>query len=347
MLVLAGAGSGKTRVLTMRIAHILDEGLARPWEILAITFTNKAAAEMRERLGRIAGSAVRHMWVSTFHSMCARILRAEAERLGFTRNFTIYDDDDSKRLVKEIMIELDLDPKRHPIGTIRNRISEAKNELIMPLDFKESAKDPIGKAAARVYERLQERLREANAFDFDDLLLYTWLLFKHHEDVRHAYQERFVYVLVDEYQDTNHAQYEITRFLAGATGAAEGSDVPKRRNIMVVGDDDQSIYGWRGADISNILDFEKDYPDARVIKLEQNYRSTGRILDAANAVISNNRHRKSKRLFTESGEGAPVGFYLAADERDEGRWIAGEIEKFHDGRPSSLDGGATRRRKGR
>ena len=316
LLVLAGAGSGKTRVLTYRIANLIENHGVAPWEILAITFTNKAAAEMRERLAGLVGPRCRGMWVSTFHSMCVRILRADAERLGFTRNFTIYDVDDQKRLYKEIMAELDIDPKRFPANALMNRISTAKNELVVPGDFENQASDPVGKVAARVYARLQERLKAANAFDFDDLLLYAYLLLKNHEDVREAYQDRFRYLMVDEYQDTNRAQYAITQLLAA-----------KNRNIMVVGDDDQSIYSWRGADLRNILEFESDYPEAKVVKLEQNYRSVGNILAAANAVIANNQHRKEKRLFTDSGDGEKISVYLATDERDEGRWIAGEIDR--------------------
>ena len=318
LLVLAGAGSGKTRVLTYRIAHLIDDMHVAPWEILAITFTNKAAAEMRERLGGLVGPRSRGMWVSTFHSMCVRILRADAERMGFTRNFTIYDTDDQKRLCKEIMSELDIDPKRFPVNALMNRISTAKNELIVPGDFAKQASDPVGKVAARVYERLQQRLKAANAFDFDDLLLYAYLLLKHHEDVLAAYRDRFRYIMVDEYQDTNHAQYAICGLLAA-----------KHHNIMVVGDDDQSIYSWRGADIRNILEFEQDYPDANTVKLEQNYRSVGNVLAAANAVIANNQHRKAKKLFTDAEDGDKIQVYMASDERDEGRWIAGEIEKRH------------------
>ena len=317
LLVLAGAGSGKTRVLTYRIANIINEGKASPWEILAITFTNKAAAEMRERLSGLIGGAARGMWVSTFHSMCVRMLRADAEKVGFTRNFTIYDTDDQKRLVKTIMTELDINPKMIPLNTVLNRISQAKNELIVPLDFEAGVVDPIGKRVAKVYIRYQERLRQANAMDFDDLLLHGFLLLKNHADVLRAYQERFKYVMVDEYQDTNHAQYLITQLLAAG-----------HKNIMVVGDDDQSIYSWRGADLRNILEFEKDYPHASVVKLEQNYRSVANILDAANAVIANNRNRKAKKLYTDSGAGDKIGVYTATDERDEGRWIAGEIEKL-------------------
>ncbi|WP_294421292.1 ATP-dependent helicase [uncultured Senegalimassilia sp.] len=316
LLVLAGAGSGKTRVLTYRIAHILEDLNVAPWEILAITFTNKAAAEMRERLQGLVGPRSRGMWVSTFHSMCVRMLRADAERLGFSKSFTIYDTDDQKRLYKEIMAELDIDPKRFPINALMTRISTAKNELKVPGNFAKEANDPVGKVAARVYEKLQERLKQANAFDFDDLLLYAYLLLKNHPDVLEAYQLRFRYIMVDEYQDTNHAQYEITRLLAEQHG-----------NIMVVGDDDQSIYSWRGADIRNILEFEKDYPQCTTVKLEQNYRSVGNVLAAANAVIANNQHRKVKKLFTDQEDGEKIHVYMASDERDEGRWIAGEIEK--------------------
>ena len=318
LLVLAGAGSGKTRVLTYRIANILETTDTAPWEILAITFTNKAAAEMRERLFGLVGRRARGMWVSTFHSMCVRMLRADAETLGFDKNFTIYDEADSKRLVRDIMAELDIDPKRFPINALRNRISQAKNELVVASDFADRNTDPVGKQAARVYKRLQERLRAANAFDFDDLLLYAYLLLKHHPEVLEAYQRRFRYLLVDEYQDTNHAQYEICRLLAAA-----------HRNIMVVGDDDQSIYSWRGADLRNILEFENDYPECTTIKLEQNYRSTANILNAANAVIANNVNRKAKKLVTTNGDGDKVQVFMASDERDEGRWIAGQIEKRH------------------
>lgn len=318
LLVLAGAGSGKTRVLTHRIAHlVVDLGVA-PWQIMAITFTNKAAAEMRERLGQLMGGYVRGMWVSTFHSMCVRILRSDCERLGFAPGFTIYDDSDSKSLVKRIMAELNIDPKRYPESMVRNRISKAKNELVTPEVFEDRYKDPTAQVVGRIYKVLQERLRALNAFDFDDLLLYTYLLLKNHKEVLEVYQDRFRYLLVDEYQDTNHAQYALTQLLAA-----------KHRNIMVVGDDDQSIYSWRGADLSNILDFEKDYPEAHVVKLEENYRSTGNILAAANAVIENNLMRKHKTLFTSQGEGEKIMVFTASDERDEGRWIAAEIEHQH------------------
>ncbi len=318
LLVLAGAGSGKTRVLTHRIAHLVEDLGVAPWQIMAITFTNKAAAEMRERLGGLIGSNARGMWVSTFHSMCVRILRADCERIGFSQGFTIYDDDDSKRLMKQILEELNVDSKRYPINALRNRISKAKNDLIVPEVFIDQYKDVMNQVVGRVYKRLQERLQALNAFDFDDLLMYTWLLLKHNNDVLQAYQNRFKYLLVDEYQDTNHAQYVLTQLLAEAN-----------KNIMVVGDDDQSIYSWRGADLRNILDFEKDYPEAHVVKLEENYRSVGNILAAANAVIDNNVTRKRKKLFTSQEDGEKISVYMASDERDEGRWIASEIEKQH------------------
>lgn len=318
LLVLAGAGSGKTRVLTHRIAHLVEDLNVAPWQIMAITFTNKAAAEMRERLQNLIGGGARGMWVSTFHSMCVRILRTDCERVGFAKGFTIYDDSDSKRLVEQIMDELNIDKKRYPTPALRNRISQAKNDLQVAEVFAEKTSDQVGQVAARVYTRLQERLRQLNAFDFDDLLLYTWLLLKNHPDVLAAYQNRFRYLMVDEYQDTNHAQYVLTQLLAAA-----------HKNIMVVGDDDQSIYSWRGADLRNILDFEKDYPEARVVKLEENYRSMGNILAAANAVIANNLTRKPKKLFTSKPAGDKISVYSATDERDEGRWIASEIEHQH------------------
>ncbi len=316
LLVLAGAGSGKTRVLTYRIAHMVRDLGVNPHSILAITFTNKAAAEMRERINKILGPS-RGMWVLTFHSLCVRMLRADAERVGFTNNFTIYDDSDSKSLVKDIYNELDINSKAYSIQSVRSRISNAKNELMTADDYAaRCGSSPVEKVTSKVFTRLAERLKMANAMDFDDLLLFGYKLLKENPDVLEAYQERFKYISVDEYQDTNHAQYEITRLLAG-----------RYRNIMVVGDDDQSIYSWRGADIRNILEFEKDYRDAHTVKLEENYRSTGNILDAANAVIANNTNRKSKRLYTSGPKGDKIDMYLATDERDEGRWIASEIEK--------------------
>ncbi len=316
LLVLAGAGSGKTKVLTYRIANILDKGLCSPWNILAITFTNKAAQEMRSRINKLVGDVSRGMWILTFHSMCVRILRANAESLGFGNNFTIYDDVDAKRLIKLICIDLNVNTKIYPENMIRGKISGAKNELLSPKEYDAIANDLPSQKAAEVYFEYQKRLHEANAFDFDDLLMYTYFLFKRNKDILQMYQNRFHYISVDEYQDTNKAQYEICKLLAG-----------KRANIMVVGDDDQSIYSWRGADIRNILEFEKDYPHTTVVKLEQNYRSTSTILDAANNVISNNNKRKKKKLYTEGDAGDKIGVYVASNERDEGRWIAGEIER--------------------
>ncbi len=318
LLVLAGAGSGKTRVLTMRIAHMIaDEGV-RPWQVLAITFTNKAAAEMRERLGALLPDGTRGMWVCTFHAMCVRMLREDAEAIGYTSNFTIYDDDDSNRMVKSIMSDLRIDQKQFPVRALRSRISAAKNAMTSA-DELASAQNPADRAAGRVMRALDARLAKANAMDFDDLLLKALELLSKHPDVLAKYQERFQHISVDEYQDTNHVQYAITNLLAA-----------RYRNLMVVGDDDQSIYSWRGADIQNILDFEKDYPDAKTVRLEQNYRSTGHILNAANAVVAHNSRRKAKRLFTDSGDGELIKLFQASDERDEGRWIGGEIEKLHD-----------------
>ena len=317
LLVLAGAGSGKTRVLTYRIAHLVRDLRVSPAEILAITFTNKAAAEMRERLGTLVGPGVRSMWVLTFHAMCVRMLRADGELLGFNRNFTIYDADDSKRLLKEVMRELEIDDKHYPINGVANRISSAKNELLSASDFAAKAVAPMDKKAAQIMARYQARLLSANSMDFDDLLVNAHRLLSQHETVRRAYQQRFRYISVDEYQDTNHAQYAITNLLAGGHG-----------NLMVVGDDDQSIYSWRGADITNILEFERDYPQAVVVKLEQNYRSTACILAAANAVVANNPNRKPKTLFTANAEGEKISSYLASDERDEARFIAGEVERL-------------------
>lgn len=324
LLVLAGAGSGKTRVLTYRIAHLVQDLGVAPWSVLAVTFTNKAAKEMRSRLSAILAGDVRGMWINTFHSMCVRMLRADAELLGYGKDFTIYDADDSKRLVKDIMAELGYDTKRFPDAGVRSRISDAKNDLKLPGDMPSS--DPYSKCVAAVYKALQARLKRSNAMDFDDLLLNTYLLLRDNPQIAHAYGLRFRYILVDEYQDTNRAQYAITKMLAQVCG-----------NLMVVGDDDQSIYSWRGADIRNILDFERDWPAAKTVKLEQNYRSTGNILAAANAVIANNASRKAKKLFTESPAGEKIGLYLAADERDEGRWIASRIEQLHDAGTSYND----------
>ncbi len=317
LLVLAGAGSGKTRVLTYRIAHILTERRVPPTQILAITFTNKAAQEMRARLETIIGPAARSMWVMTFHAFCVRVLRAEGHLLGYTNAFTIYDEDDARRMLTSVMVELDMDPKRYPPKMIGGRISSAKNDLVLPEALAAQATIPPEKAAAKVYPLYQQRLRDANAMDFDDLLVNAWRVLKTHPEVLGFYQDRFRYIHVDEYQDTNHAQYEIVNLLAA-----------RNRNLMVVGDDDQSIYSWRGADIRNILEFEQDYPEATVIKLEENYRSTKTILSAANAVVQNNSGRKAKTLFTANAGGEAITRYFASDERDEARFVAQEVERL-------------------
>jgi len=325
LLVLAGAGSGKTRVLTQRIAHLVGDLGVAPWRILAITFTNKAAAEMRERIQATVPST-RGMWIATFHAMCVRMLRDDPELVGYQPNFTIYDDDDSKRLVRQIVADLDINQKQYPIPAIRSHISSAKNKLVYPEDMLREADDAYQRTIGRVYAELQRRLERANAMDFDDLLVKCYELLSKNEGILQAYQERFRYISVDEYQDTNHVQYMITNLLA-----------QRYRNLMVVGDDDQSIYSWRGADVSNILEFEKDYPEAHVVKLEQNYRSTGHILAAANAVVANNSRRTEKKLFTDAGDGELVHLFQATDERDEGRWIGAQIEKLHDGGTSYDD----------
>ncbi len=316
LLVLAGAGSGKTSVLTYRIAHMVEDLNIAPWEILAITFTNKAANEMKERIGKLIGSASSGMWVLTFHKCCGRIIRANPDRVGLKENFTIYDSADQKSLVKQICKDMYIDDKKFSINSILSHISSAKNDLVSPEDYARSAEGPLQDVVAKVFCEYQKRLLAINALDFDDMLVYGYKLLSENPDLLAAYQDRFKYLLVDEYQDTNHVQYEICRLLAS-----------KHKNIMVVGDDDQSIYSWRGADISNILNFERDYKSCKTVKLEENYRSSGNILNAANAVIAKNFNRKSKRLFTSSGDGEKVGVYCASDERDEGRWIAGEIDK--------------------
>ena len=317
VLVVAGAGSGKTRVLTHRIAHLIRDLDVSPFAILAITFTNKAAGEMKERVGALVGPVARDMWVSTFHSACSRILRREAPRLGYRSAFSIYDEADSLRLTTLCVRDLELDPKRFPPRSIRAAISAAKNELI---DFETYASSGSGyyhEKVADVYRLYQQRLVEASAMDFDDILMLTVEVFQAFPDVLTHYQERFSYVLVDEYQDTNHAQYVLVRLLT-----------ERHRNLCVVGDSDQSIYRWRGADIRNINEFEKDYPDARIVLLEQNYRSTSTILDAANAVIGNNTARKPKRLWTDLGEGDPVITFEAEDEQDEAAFVAEEITQL-------------------
>jgi DNA helicase-2/ATP-dependent DNA helicase PcrA len=317
LLILAGAGSGKTRVLTHRIAHLVGSGQARPGEILAITFTNKAAQEMRERVEQLVGNRARAMWVMTFHSACARILRAEAEKLGYTRGFTIYDEQDSLRLVKACIDELDIDPKRFAPRGIRRQISDAKNALLDAEAYRLKVSSYFEQTAADVYDLYEKRLHAANAMDFDDLLFRAVNLFELYEDVRDRYRRSFRHVLVDEYQDTNRAQYRWLQLLT-----------EEHRNLCVVGDDDQSIYRFRGADIENILGFERDFPDAQVVKLEQNYRSTQTILNASNGVIANNRQRKDKFLWSELGEGDPVHVRELEDEHAEARFVVSEIERL-------------------
>ena len=321
LLIIAGAGSGKTRVLTRRIAHLLATGDAPPWGILAITFTNKAAGEMRTRVADLVGPPAEKMWVSTFHSACLRILRTNADRLGYRSAFTVYDDTDSRRLIEMITAELGFDQKRLPSRAVQGVISQAKSELIDFETFREDARsgpDPFRKRIADVYAEYQGRLLGANALDFDDLLMVTANLLQAYDDVRASYQERFRHILVDEFQDTNHAQNEIVKLLGEAHG-----------NVCVVGDSDQSVYRWRGADIRNILEFERAFPNVTTIMLEQNFRSTQTILDAANAVIANNVGRQPKELFTVGDTGGPVTRYRAEDERDEAAWVSSEILRLH------------------
>jgi DNA helicase II / ATP-dependent DNA helicase PcrA len=322
LLVLAGAGSGKTRVLTHRIAYLLATGAVRPGEILAITFTNKAAAEMRERVGQLVGRSVRAMWVTTFHSACARMLRVDAERLGYSKGFTIYDQADSLRMLKRCLGELGVDTKRFSPRGVQTRISGAKNQLIDSDAYAESVdmeREGIEAVAAEVYPLYEKRMQEANAMDFDDLLVRTVNVIELFEDVRERWRRTFRHVLVDEYQDTNHAQYRLLQLLASEHG-----------NLMVVGDEDQSIYGFRYADVSNILDFDKDFEGAKVIKLEQNYRSTQTILSAANAVVERNRERRPKELWSDGEPGDLLALSELRDEAEEARWIAAEIERLGD-----------------
>ncbi len=319
LLILAGAGSGKTRVLTHRIAYLLRTGQARADEILAITFTNKAAQEMRERVELLVGRATRAMWVMTFHSACARMLRADAHRLGYTRQFTIYDSADQRRLIKKCLDDLDIDPKRFTPRAMQVQISDAKNKLRAADDYRQLVGSFFEQTVADVYDSYERELHRANAMDFDDLLFRAVNLLELFQEVRDRYANAFRWILVDEYQDTNRAQYRWLQLLSS-----------EHRNLAVVGDDDQSIYGFRGADITNILEFEDDYVDAMVIKLEQNYRSTQAILSAANAVVSNNRGRKSKSLWTEIGEGDPIKVRELADEHAEARFVAAEIERLVD-----------------
>ena len=328
LLILAGAGSGKTRVLTHRIAHLVRTDRAQAGEILAITFTNKAAQEMRSRVELLLGGRVRAMWLLTFHSACARMLRADAQRLGYTRQFTIYDQADARRLVKRCLDELDIDAKRFTPAAVQSQISDAKNKLRSAQDYRGLVGSYFEQTVAEVYEHYERQIHRSNAMDFDDLLVRAVDVLELFPEVRERYQHAFRHILVDEYQDTNHAQYRWLQLLAGeGTGddAAQG-----HRNLAVVGDDDQSVYTFRGADINNILDFEQDFPDAKVIRLEQNYRSTQTILSAASAVVAHNRGRKGKTLWTDLGEGDPIKVRELDDEHAEARFVAGEIQRLVD-----------------
>ena len=317
MLILAGAGSGKTKVLTCRVAHLLQQGV-RPYRILAITFTNKAAAEMRERVDKMAGPAAKDVWLFTFHAFCARVLRRDIDKLGqYNNNFAIYDTTDTKNIIKQILKEMNLDERLFQPAGILSRISNAKNELLGVKEFAAQAGGFHEEKVAQIYEAYEGKLRANNAVDFDDLLLLTLRLLQEVPEAREKYQDKFDYIMVDEYQDTNHVQYLLTKMLAA-----------KHHNLCVVGDADQSIYGWRGADIRNILDFEKDYPEAKLVKLEQNYRSTQVILDAANAVIENNTGRKPKNLWTNNGMGTEITYYQAVDERDEARFVVERMQEL-------------------
>lgn len=319
VLVMAGAGSGKTRVLTYRIAHLVRDLGVSPYEILAITFTNKAAGEMKERVQSLIGRVAWDMWVSTFHAACVRILRQEIHRFGYRSSFTIYDEADANRLITMCIKDLDLDPKRFPPRQIKGAISKAKNELVDHETYASSDSGFYHEKVADIYRLYQQRLVEASAVDFDDILKLAVEVFQAFPAVLEHWQNRFRYILVDEYQDTNHAQYMLVKLLAA-----------KHRNLCVVGDSDQSIYAFRGADMRNILEFEKDYPDARIILLEQNYRSTQTILDAANAVITNNVSRKPKRLWTDEGAGEPIVMFEAEDEHEEAAFIAEEVARLQD-----------------
>jgi len=329
LLVFAGAGSGKTRVLTYRMAYLIQEKRVQPWNIFAVTFTNKAADEMRERVERLLGGSAKGTWISTFHSACARILRQHIEPLGFKRNFVIYDDQDQERHLKTIMKELNLDFKMFPPRAIQSSIDQLKNEGITPDRYSPNPYNIFQKRLALVYQRYQEDLHRNNALDFGDLLTFVSILFRRFPEILRSYRELCRYVMVDEFQDTNLIQYQLVKQMVEA-----------HRNICVVGDDDQSIYRWRGAEVGNILNFEKDFPEAKVITLEQNYRSTQNILQAANHVVKKNRYRKEKRLWTENPEGELLNFYVAEDETDEARFVVrkimehasqwGSVRSYHD-----------------
>ena len=316
LLIMAGAGSGKTRVLTHRIAYLIDEKMVNPWNILAITFTNKAAREMKER-AMLLNPATQDSLIATFHSMCVRILRRDADHIGYSRNFTIVDSGEQRTLMKRIMKDLNLDPKQWSERTILGTISNAKNDLIDEVAYEMQAGDFYTEVVAQCYKAYQKELRQSEAMDFDDLIMMTLRLFDQHPDVLTYYQQRYQYIHVDEYQDTNHAQYQLVKLLAS-----------RFKNICVVGDADQSIYGWRGADMQNILDFEKDYPEAKVVLLEENYRSTKTILQAANDVIERNKNRRPKKLWTQNEDGEKIVYYRANDEQDESIFIAGKMDEL-------------------
>ncbi|HEL2576131.1 TPA: DNA helicase PcrA [Streptococcus suis] len=322
LLIMAGAGSGKTRVLTHRIAYLIDEKMVNPWNILAITFTNKAAREMKERAYAL-NPATQDCLIATFHSMCVRILRRDADHIGYNRNFTIVDPGEQRTLMKRILKTLNLDPKKWSERTILATISNAKNDLIDDVAYEAQAGDLYTQIVAKCYKAYQKELRQSEAVDFDDLIMLTLRLFDQNPDVLTYYQQKFQYIHVDEYQDTNHAQYQLVKLLAS-----------RFKNICVVGDADQSIYGWRGADMQNILDFEKDYPESKVVLLEENYRSTKTVLQAANEVIENNRNRRPKKLWTQNAQGDLITYYRARDEGDEAIYVASQIDQHHrEGKP--------------
>ena len=319
LLIMAGAGSGKTRVLTHRIAYLMTEKQVAPWNILAITFTNKSAREMKDRIQRILGPGADDIWISTFHSMCVRILRRDSDRMGINRNFSILDTTDQLSVIKKVLKEKNLDPKKYDPRSMLGSISSAKNELLTPEEYEKGASSHYEQIVSDIYKEYQRKLRKNQSLDFDDLIMTTIQLFQRVPEVLESYQRKFQYIHVDEYQDTNRAQYMLVKFLAA-----------RFKNLCVVGDSDQSIYRWRGADIANILSFEKDYPEANVILLEQNYRSTSLILEAANEVIKNNSNRKPKKLWTENQQGTKITYYRADSESSEGQFVAGKIKQLVD-----------------
>ena len=313
LLIMAGAGSGKTRVLTHRIAYLIEEKMVNPWNILAITFTNKAAREMRERAIDL-NPRTQDTLIATFHSMCVRILRRDADHIGYNRNFTIVDPGEQRTLMKRILKDLNVDPKKFTERTILGTISNSKNDLVTAESYAKNANDLYTEIVAKAYKRYETELKRSESMDFDDLIMNTILLFDKNPDVLAYYQGKFQYIHVDEYQDTNHAQYQLVQLLA-----------KRFKNLCVVGDADQSIYGWRGADMQNILDFEQDYPEAKVVLLEENYRSTKTILQAANEVINNNKKRRPKKLWTQNADGENIIYYRSGDEREEANFVAGQI----------------------